>query len=465
VLLAGAAVDSVWVRREIESYTRQRKDLNVAPVVLEGDPREVIPPEVAAIDSRYHDLRNGWILGILRPRAKEELLRLLALVTNVDLRTLRNWHLRRTLAKLAAGVAMAVLLGAAVLSLPLDDWQPLDIKADRGAPLYAIACGNRDAQLWAGWRLRRPGPQGFRNYIAVTDTAKPSEQFSIPEKFHVSERLLPVDQLTFDVREGARKVFSQNLLSRLVDPSALKDPAFPSLWLDEPSKGRFVAVARHPPTREAVDAERQEEADFAEQNVHRMPLGTALVATFDGKTTHVAPIKGLDPEWPARNLLSGPDAAAEPASPANGLPIVWLDDGTLWLGMPARRDREKGGLWRSDDQGASWKRVEGFSGVNSISRAGGDAHAVIVTELHHDRWTENGFLEPSPTRVLVSRGDPNRWVTAGAPPFGSRSEVEVCGQSSDGKTQVRVDERIFQQRTIRLGQWLRDHISMPSSMH
>jgi TIR domain len=347
VCCSKAAADSVWVSREIEAYTSRRTDLKVAPVLLAGDPLAVIPPQLAAIDARYHDLRNGWILGFLRSKAKEELLRLLALVSNVDLRTLRNWHRRRTVARLLAAAALVILFVAAVLAIPLDDWKPMDIKADRGAPAYAIACGNREGHLWVGWRLRRPGPQGFRNYVALTDTTKAPGKFSTAERYYSQERLLPSDKVDFGVSEAARKAFGPEIWVRLLDRSGPKDPAFPPLWLGEPTKGKFVAVARRPPSQDAIDAQREAEEEFAIQNVHRMPPGTALVATFDGAKARLAQIAGLDPEWPLQTLLSGPDAAAEPPSPSNGLPIAWLQDGTLWLGMPARRDREKGGLWRS----------------------------------------------------------------------------------------------------------------------
>jgi hypothetical protein len=105
VCCSPAAKASRWVEMEIAAYTSARPDGLVIPVLLSGDPREAFP---AGVDQtlRHHDLRRGIWFGTFAPSARDELLRIAALLAGSELRELINWD-RRRLVKRAAGAAAA----------------------------------------------------------------------------------------------------------------------------------------------------------------------------------------------------------------------------------------------------------------------------------------------------------------------------------------------------------------------
>jgi TIR domain len=102
-----AAADSKWVGAEIEAFRRLHPARSIALVLLAGNPSVAVPAEVRDLEPHYHDLRKGWRLGFLRPAARDELLRLLALLTGRDLRSLIHWHRRRAMRQIAGGAAVA----------------------------------------------------------------------------------------------------------------------------------------------------------------------------------------------------------------------------------------------------------------------------------------------------------------------------------------------------------------------
>src|SRR5262249_50759440 len=129
--------------------------------------------------------------------ARLEMLRLLALVSGVELRELRNWHLRRMARNLSIGSAAAALVPLLILSIPLDHWDPLALRA-RDAPLYAIAAEADGQRLWAASRFRAPGPQGFRDYIrSIADARDPKAREDFGGRFKIRGKLLPLTMLPY----------------------------------------------------------------------------------------------------------------------------------------------------------------------------------------------------------------------------------------------------------------------------
>jgi TIR domain len=193
VCVSPAAVESKWVSREIEMYCASHSGaggISIAVVVLR-EAGSIIAPE--GIEPRNHDLRRAWWFGVARPRARLELLRLLAFVTDIDLRSLRNWHIRRLARNLTLGALMAIGLIFAVLSLPVTGWDPIEVRqAGQTVPLIAAeADGSR--KLWIAARFRAPGPQGFRNYIRSFPDASDASNSSFGPPYNLSRRLLPRD--------------------------------------------------------------------------------------------------------------------------------------------------------------------------------------------------------------------------------------------------------------------------------
>jgi hypothetical protein len=107
VCCSPAAADSHWVNAEVSSFLTSRLNPNIALILLAGEPGDAIPARARALEPRYHDLRAGWIAGVMKPRTRDELLRLLALLTSRDLRSLIDWQRRRMVVRLGLGAIAA----------------------------------------------------------------------------------------------------------------------------------------------------------------------------------------------------------------------------------------------------------------------------------------------------------------------------------------------------------------------
>lgn len=107
VCCSPAAADSHWVNAEVSAFLSSRPNPNVALILLGGEPKDAIPASARALEPRYHDLRAGWVAGMMKPRTRDELLRLLALLTSRDLRSLIDWQRRRMVGRLGLGAIVA----------------------------------------------------------------------------------------------------------------------------------------------------------------------------------------------------------------------------------------------------------------------------------------------------------------------------------------------------------------------
>jgi hypothetical protein len=108
---AGAA--STWVRREIELFLRQERP-RMALVLAADDPSTAIPTSLRSHEIRFHDVRRGLVATVWKPRARNELLRLVAWLTDANLSTLINWERRRLLKNSVIAVGALFLPSAAV---------------------------------------------------------------------------------------------------------------------------------------------------------------------------------------------------------------------------------------------------------------------------------------------------------------------------------------------------------------
>jgi hypothetical protein len=186
-----AAADSRWVQREVRLFRERAEPGRIAVAIVSGkEAPEVAGRElVAGAEFRVHDLRRGWWLGRIGLGVKLELLRLLAFVAEADMRRLRNWHLRRTLAGLFLFAMMALLPLWALLSARLNEWEQLELKLG-AEPLFAIAAEADGERLTVASRYRGSGPQGFRDYIQIASDAlaenrrSPSTRFVHPAGVH-----------------------------------------------------------------------------------------------------------------------------------------------------------------------------------------------------------------------------------------------------------------------------------------
>ncbi len=439
VCYSPAAADSHWVRREIGYATARSGKPKIALLELGGDADATPLPALEGQEYRRHDIRGGWWFRWLKPRARLELLRLLAYVTDVDLRVLRNWHLRRQLRMAALSATCVVLLFWLVFSVPVGDWVALDLKSGTNA-LYAIAAEADGSKLQLASRFRGPGPQGFRNYIRITENAlDPSSKFDLSQRYAFRGRLLPVNQLPFPLGSHLPAYDLKSVTDR---QPAVNLPVFAG----EPRPGLVVSVRALGPTEEEKEEFESAAADFS----FALPVPTTLgsiVAVGTGSEVHAVEIPDLSLVWQERA------PSGEPTSPARGLSIACGPDDTLWLGVQGWDGVGTGGLWFSPDSGRSWNRLPGFINVVSVAvRGRGAGQTITAAEGHIDLW-RGSFLEPSPARVVFRVGQAGPWRPAPMPPFGTRSEVEFCGMLGNSEL-VRVDEKVLRSQKLPLWRFL-----------
>lgn len=116
-------VESQWVSREIELFSALAEgnpDRSIILVILGGQPPACIPNLLRDQELLWLDLRNARRLGFLKPAARVDLLRALALLSGVPLRKLIPWderrRRRRVLSGMAIGVAVLLVIGISVFN-------------------------------------------------------------------------------------------------------------------------------------------------------------------------------------------------------------------------------------------------------------------------------------------------------------------------------------------------------------
>jgi hypothetical protein len=428
-----AAADSRWVQREVRAFRERAGPGRIAVAFVRGAeaPAAAGRELVAGAEYRVHDLRRGWWLGRIGLGVRLELLRLLAYVADVELRRLRNWHLRRTLSGFFV-LGLATLLPLwALLSAPLDDWERLDLKLGR-EKIFAIAAEADGEKLRVASRYRGAGPQGFRDYIQVVDHALGENPRIGFNEIHFRRRLLPPALMPYRLRSRLPRVDTGALTARKPAGSPLAA---------ELAEDRFIIVVPLAPTEEEIE----EATDDAYDLGTPIPkVKGAVVALAAGPQVEAVEVPDLSFVWEPR------EGASEPASPSRGLAVAESPEGDLWLGMAARDAREAGGLWWRRSGQTKFERLKGFESVQSVELdiQDGRTRSIRVAERHADLW--RGIrLVPRPTRVVMRAAGETDWRDAPAPPFGTRSEVELVGRLN-GARLVRVDEHVFRERTVPL---------------
>ncbi len=429
-----AASESRWVEKEVRLFRERAEPDRIAVAIVGGRaaPESVGRGLVPGAELRVHDLRRGRWLGPIGLGVKLELLRLLAFVADVDLRALRNWHLRRVLTRGALLVVCALAPPLLLLNLPLEDWLRLDVRL-RGEPIYAVAAEAGGGKLRVMTRFRGHTALGFRDDIQVVEDALGREPRAEFHDVALRRRLRPVSRLPYEMQGRIPRVD--------VGAHTRREGVGPPLAA-EIADGRFVVLVPLALTQEEIDAARDDSLDSSTP----IPVVKgSLVATIDGGATVVSEVADLSPVWEER------EGFGRPASPSRGPAVAWSPEGDVWLGVQGRDEREAGGLWLRPGGGGAWERVPGFVSVQSIELDGRDGRTrgVVVAEKHLELW--RGIrLVSRPTRVVVRRAGESTWRPAPAPPYGTRSEVELVGRL-DGARVVRVDERLYRQSTLPSG--------------
>jgi hypothetical protein len=289
VCYSPAAAESRWVEKEVRLFRERTEPGKIAIAIVGGKAtaeaagREV----VAGVEHRVHDLRSGWWLSPIGLGVKLELLRLLAFVAEVDLRTLRNWHLRRTVRSVVLFAFLALVPLWAILSVPLDDWEQLELSAGR-EPIYAIAAEADGEKLLVASRFRGGGPQGFRDYIQVVEGALTKDAKVSFNEITLTRRLLPLPLLPYQRRTRVPTIDVSGYTER-------KTAGAP--FAAEITGGRFVVVVPLAPTPDEIDEATDNSYDFGTP----IPkVKGSIVATIEGTQLSAAEVSDLSPVWEER---------------------------------------------------------------------------------------------------------------------------------------------------------------------
>lgn len=182
-----AAQDSIWVGWEIDKFRRLKPEREVFAVLLSGTPETAVPTALkGAEEVRYHDLRQGWVLGLIKPRARVELLRLAAKLTGRPLRELIDWNRRRLMRQAATGAAVATGAGAA-------GWQA-----------YRQATALAPADFTAIVDLSWTEDEGLGRGASIASVFSVSPLLAIRAKAPTAEERLALTQPRWEIREQFR---------------------------------------------------------------------------------------------------------------------------------------------------------------------------------------------------------------------------------------------------------------------
>jgi hypothetical protein len=443
VCCSPASTESVWVSKEIGIFLEQGTR-PVVPVVLEGDPEQVVPDELRRREFRYLDLRGRWWLNRLDPKGRIELARGIATITGRPLRDLVDWEKRRQRRfALRAGLACLGVL-AGLLFYPLHYQRELLVRDVIGAPRAFEFAEVRDDGVLATVREISVGPQGGRNYVAYYPNVLAGNEWDWLEAdtFSPRTRLVYHGLLDRQARNTLRSLPDEKIRTAVdrfaaerarefeaEEPGWEADFSPRGPWIGEPVPGRFVILYVIPP----VPAD---PADLSEGYV-TPPAGDALVAVLAaGIEPRIARVEGFDPQT---------DHALGPRSLnlLRAVPVAAHGD-DLWLGMVAREDGRTGGLWHSPSGGHAWNRVAGFASVASIAVDPSNPQRVLVARAP-GRWKSGireGVLEAD---LVVRTGPEQEWrPLKPAPPFGTTSFIQLAGFFNDGALAVQVDASLFE---------------------
>ena len=161
------AAGSPWVKTEITDFRNLGQESRIAVVHVGGAGPTVDHEAFTGLEPVEHDLRRGWKAGILTPGGRLALLRLIAFLTDVDMRVLRNWARRRAFRNALLALAVVTLPLGAVMSLRLAYWDPVSL-SHYDQPIEPIACEVVHGKLWiASWSEAAGEVSGARAYFVT----------------------------------------------------------------------------------------------------------------------------------------------------------------------------------------------------------------------------------------------------------------------------------------------------------
>jgi hypothetical protein len=442
------AARSPWVNAEIAAFRKLGRPSDIAVMHVAGDGPTVTHEAFAGLTPIEHDLRDGWFGWFLKSRAKIELLRLIAFLTNVEMRVLHNWARQRQLRNAAIGAAVALLPVVGVLSITQPHWESVatNLIYDE-APMQPLACEVVDGKLWvAAWSESADICSGTCNFfVAYPDVlAQPPKVVERSDFSMLAKRALPKPEV------------DHNVVGRIEQDLAASGLA---AKLAKEKNGDVIRIARPRPDRVvliqplALDAGT---ASLAQVNSNEFPVretdGSMVAVLQEGSEPRLVKVETLSPP-----LWEDPETRKHDPSPASAISVAWQANDEIWIGVEGERNAP-GGLWHSADGGASWAKVDGFESVTSLDLvpAGDGNEKLLVAEDNFERIVNTSPV-PGSARIVENAGG-DTWIPAEAPPHGSDSKIELCGTLPDGVFNVRVGGTIYQKSSRSLLRSLLDRL-------
>lgn len=212
VCCSPSAATSDWVGKEIRTYLSTHRDGVIAPLLIAGDAAESVPPALSAEELRIQDLRRGLELGPIRGKARDELLRLLSLISGRELRLIVNWGRRRTLAQsiYSVGSIAAASIGIYFYLQKQKETRLSDVRANLSLGLM------HDEGLGEGEQLNDWYAKDCELTLATYRQAAPKRK---------TPKAWPWRSDNFPLHEGAI-----NLTSRSQSLSLVRNPSTAGTW-------------------------------------------------------------------------------------------------------------------------------------------------------------------------------------------------------------------------------------------
>ena len=417
------AAGSTWVQREINAFQASGEERPIILIMLAGKRETSIPEPLRNRDDLYIDLRKGWILGLLRPTARLELVRAVARIAGLDLRELIPWDKRRQRQRTELALLVVLCLVFVGLTAPVRTWQELPVIPEVQRLNRVVSCEFQQDKLVLTSRHRGVGPQGGRDYVALHPDAlgEPGNGSWLEKNLNPASRLLPINAVEPGMLSRAQQEFAPQLFQQAAGIQA--GGYLPEIWMGEVTPGSFLAVFALP-------------RELPVDEFSATPPAQALVLAALQEQDSLSAVADFDPPEMPTQVRS--------FSPAQGLAMA-QGDGEVWLGARLNELGDAGGLWRSADAGASWVKEAGFYSVGSILVDDRSPDRVYVAESPGVRM--DGLYEVKvSTRLAEKSGRQGAWRDFVGPPYGGNSEVEFCGFLPDHTLVVRVDERLYARR-------------------
>jgi hypothetical protein len=420
------------------------------PIIVDGEPDSSLPARIASAAYRHIDARRAWMLGWLRPGARDELLRAVAVIAEVDLRQLIPWDRRRRRRVLVASIAAVALLALAALFVPFEHTRPIGRPVGIGPDATIEFCDVVDDKLLVAAReTYARGPlenTTYAGYLAIYSDAigAPRQRAWFDQtRYLPASRLLHVstrhemralaDGIDLAQLRASALELAQEWQSTSGGEEALAKRALePGFWAAAPAKDvKVVLMAVKPSPSDPAAAEGPP------------PGKSAIALKDDAHAVQLASAEGLYP----------PPIPARPPTPrsaalAQGLPIA-ATPREVFIGMPARSDGGIGGLWRWHRQHRTWQR-ENFSGQSGMPH--GNVVSIVSDPRHPGRvllstaaadWTSSSRKGRYAAAVYERPTENEPWRAINLVPIDSESGSQLCGFASDATLFVRVNATFY----------------------